>query len=189
LPIRIISGKFRGRKLKAPAGLDIRPTLDRVKESIFNVLGERIIDAEVLDLFSGTGSLGLESLSRGCSLVYFIDNNIQSINLIRYNTDKIATGQKDTGEFRIVKKDVRQYLRFCNDKKWDIIFIDPPYRISGDVMRDIFDCIAAKGAADCNTIIIYEFFFKRRIETEIERLKVVKRSFFGDKEVAYLKKD
>jgi len=152
-------------------------------------LGERIIDADVLDLFSGTGSLGLESLSRGCRLVYFIDNNIQSIDLIRYNTDKIATGQKDIGEFRIVKKDVRQYLRFCNDKKWDIIFIDPPYRISGEVMKDIFECIAVKGGADCNTIIVYEFFFKRRIENEIGGLKVVKRSFFGDKEVAYLRKD
>jgi 16S rRNA (guanine966-N2)-methyltransferase len=143
----------------------------------------------VLDLFSGTGSLGLESLSRGCGLVYFIDNNTQSIDLIKYNTGYLIPDQKDIGDFRIIKKDVLEYLRFCNDKKWDIIFIDPPYRISEVVMRGIFECMVARGIVACNTIIVYEFFFKRRIEKEIERLKAVKRSFFGDKEVAYLKKD
>ncbi|MCD4670761.1 MAG: RsmD family RNA methyltransferase, partial [Actinomycetia bacterium] len=104
--MRIISGKFKGRKLKAPSDYSIRPTLDRVKESIFSVLGSRIAGMAVLDLFSGTGSLGLESLSRGCSLVYFVDKDAQSMDLIRYNTENLASNQTDIGSFEIIQKDI-----------------------------------------------------------------------------------
>jgi len=88
-----------------------------------------VIDAAVLDLFSGTGSLGLEALSRGSSLVHFVDKDIQSINLIRYNTENLVDGVPDTGGYKIINSDVLDYLEFCKDIKWDIIFFDPPSRI------------------------------------------------------------
>ena len=157
-----------------------------MKESIFNVLGPRIIDAAVLDLFSGTGSLGLESLSRGSKLVYFVDKDIQSINLIGYNTENLVGGVPDIGEYKIINSDVLDYLEFCKDMKWDIIFFDPPYKIEEDIMRKAFDIVAEKKIIKKDALIIYEFFFKRDIEKEIRNLKMVKESFFGDKKVIYL---
>jgi 16S rRNA (guanine966-N2)-methyltransferase len=140
----------------------------------------------VLDLFSGTGSLGLEALSRGCKLVHFVDKDIQSINLIRYNTENLVDGVPDIGKYKIINSDVLDYLEFCKDIKWDIIFFDPPYKIEEDIMRKAFDILAEKKIIKKDTLIIYEFFFKRDIEEEIKNLKMVKESFFGDKKVAYL---
>lgn len=150
-------------------------------------MGPLIIDAAVLDLFSGTGSLGLEALSRGSSLVHFVDKDIQSINLIRYNTENLVDGVPDTGEYKIVNSDILDYLEFCKDIKWDIIFLDPPYRIEKDIMMKAFDIIAEKMLTKEDTLIVYEFFFKREVEEEIKNLKMVKESFFGDKKVIYLK--
>ena len=83
--MRIITGKYKGRKLYTPKDRHVRPTSDRVKEAIFSMLGEAIMDNRVLDLFAGTGSLGLESLSRGASHCVFVDNNRESIQLIKDN--------------------------------------------------------------------------------------------------------
>jgi 16S rRNA (guanine(966)-N(2))-methyltransferase RsmD len=140
----------------------------------------------VLDLFSGTGSLGLEALSRGASLVHFVDKDIQSIELIRYNTENLTSNETETGIFKIIQKDVLEYLRFCNDKKWDIIFLDPPYRIGAGDMKSIFDTIARRGIAGEDSVLVYEFFFKREVGEETGSFRLVKESFFGDKKVIYL---
>lgn len=140
----------------------------------------------VLDLFSGTGSLGLECLSRGAELVHFVDKDIQSMELIRYNTENLTSKETEIGRFDIIQKDVLEYLRFCNEGKWDIIFIDPPYRIGAGKMKSIFDIIIQRGIAGKDSILIYEFFFKRKIEEETGSLGLVKESFFGDKKVVYL---
>ena len=151
------------------------------------MLGSRITGTDVLDLFSGTGSLGLESLSRGCKLVHFVDKDIQSINLIRYNTENLADGVPGTGEFKIIRSDVLDYLEFCKDIKWDIIFVDPPYKVELELMKKVFDILAHKRVTGEDALIIYEYFFKRKVEKEIENLEIVKESFFGDKKVVYLK--
>ena len=109
------------------------------------------------------------------------------MDLIRYNTENLASNQTDIGSFEIIQKDVLEYLRFCNIKKWDIIFLDPPYKIGADMMKSIFDIIAVRGIAAEKTLLVYEFFFKRDIEEEIEKLEIVKQSFFGDKKVLYFK--
>ena len=150
------------------------------------MLGTRTIDAAVLDLFSGTGSLGLEALSRGSSLVHFVDKDIQSINLIRYNTENLAGSVPDTGEYKIINSDVLDYLKFCKGPKWDIIFLDPPYEIEEDITGKVFDMLAEKKVTDEDTLIVYEFFFKKDVKEEIKNLKMVKESFFGDKKVVYL---
>ncbi|MDZ7838351.1 MAG: RsmD family RNA methyltransferase [Actinomycetota bacterium] len=85
--MRIISGKYKGRKLKIPSNLDIRPTQDRVKESIFSVLGFQLEQKKILDLFAGSGSLGLEALSRGADRVCFVDKSIEAIKLIKHNIE------------------------------------------------------------------------------------------------------
>jgi len=160
--------------------------MDRVKESVFNVISGRAWGSSVLDLFAGTGSLGLECLSRGSDLVYFVDNNIQSIELIKHNTESLISNVVRTIGFEVIQKDVLEYLRFCNDRKWDIIFLDPPYKIDATEMKEIFEIIAEKKIVGKDSILIYEFFFKREIGWETGRFRLVKELFFGDKKVIYL---
>jgi len=154
-----------------------------VKESIFNVLGASIIDAKVLDLFSGTGSLGIESLSRGCSLAYFVDKNIKAIKLIEHNTSSLKNIEN---KYKIIRKDVLRFIRRFDELKFDIVFVDPPYKIDSNIMRDVFKVLAGKKVTKSDTIIIYEYFFKKDVSDEIKTLKVLKKTFFGDKIVSYM---
>jgi len=166
-------------------GLSIRPTLDRVKESIFNVLGSNIGDTRVLDLFAGSGSLGLEALSRGASHVYFIDNASESIELVKYNIELIPqTKNKNT----VVKSDAADFLKGFSDFVWDYVFLDPPFKIEETKMTEIFNILFYSRIIDENSVIIYEFFFKRNIEAEIGNFNIFKTSFFGEKKVVYLSK-
>jgi len=137
----------------------------------------------VLDLFAGSGSLGIEAASRGASEVCFVDSSIKSINLIKENTAIL----KNPGfEFRIVKSDVPVFLKKIKNIIFDIIFVDPPYSISEQMMKEVFDLIKKSGICDSSTVIVYEYFFKRIVENEISKLKVRKKSHFGDKIVSYL---
>lgn len=121
--MRIITGKARGARLKAPKGLLTRPTSDRVKESLFSILGGRVVGRRVLDLFAGTGGLGLEALSRGASFAVFVDRSTGSI--LRDNTEHAHLGQSA----RIVRGDVFAALSRLSDEgeQFDLVFCDPPY--------------------------------------------------------------
>lgn len=124
--MRIIGGKMRGTKLQTLEGFDTtRPTLDRVKESLFNIISMKIIDSQVLDLFSGSGALGIESISRGASKAYLCDMSPKAINVIKQNVEK--TRCKDS--VIILNKKHIQALEFLkqSNKKFDIVFLDPPY--------------------------------------------------------------
>jgi len=123
--VRIIAGNFRGTRLHAPSGIDIRPTADRLRESIFNIIGPRIQGKRVLDLFAGTGAMGIEALSRGANHAVFIDNHPQSLNLIRRNIAKVKISERAT----VIAWDIAKNLQCLRDHAAsDIIFMDPPYR-------------------------------------------------------------
>lgn len=119
--MRVISGRYRGKKLTAPEGEVFRPTLDRVKETLFNILQFRIMNAKVLDLFAGSGALGIECLSRGADEVIFADNNRESIDFAKRNLVNID------GLYRILECDYKVALNRLSGKRFDIIFVDPPY--------------------------------------------------------------
>ncbi|MGM0364945.1 MAG: 16S rRNA (guanine(966)-N(2))-methyltransferase RsmD [Actinomycetota bacterium] len=178
-----MSGKFKGRKLKIPSSLDIRPTQDRVKESIFNVIGRDICGKKVLDLFAGSGSLGLESLSRGAQLVYFTDRSLKAVKLIRYNINSFHIGSNN---YKIIREDAVRFLEKFTDIRWDIVFVDPPYRVAEGVMEKVFERLAEKRVTSSRTLIVYQYFFKKNIDLEIKKLNIVKESSFGDKKVTYL---
>ncbi|SDF76896.1 16S rRNA (guanine(966)-N(2))-methyltransferase RsmD [Sporolituus thermophilus] len=123
--MRIITGSAKGTKLKTPRGLDVRPTADRVKESMFNILGSVVLDADVLDLFAGTGNLGLEAVSRGAKSAIFVDNSPASIALIKENI--IHTKLAD--RTHVYKSDALRYIDRAAQlgQNFDLIFCDPPY--------------------------------------------------------------
>lgn len=120
--LRVISGMARGKKLSCPDGQDIRPTLDRVKESIFNMIAFDLPDACVLDLFSGSGALGIEALSRGAKSCVFLDKSAKSISATTENLKATRLDNSAT----VINSDSIDFLN-NTDKKFDIIFIDPPY--------------------------------------------------------------
>jgi len=137
----------------------------------------------VLDLFAGSGSLGIESLSRGCSIVYFIDRSFKSVKLIEYNINGLRISDK---KYKIIKSDVLKFLNSYKGPGWDIIFIDPPYKIKSDIMIKIFNAVSGKNIAKSNTLVIYECFLKKDIEEEIGGLTLLKKSVLGDKKIIYL---
>ena len=122
--MRIIAGKFRGRVLAEFKGNDVRPTSDRAKEALFNILSTKVIGARVLDLFAGSGSLGLESLSRGAKEVVFNDYSKDSIAILKKN----LTALKITAEESKVKNFDYSVCLGQAIGQFDLIFIDPPYR-------------------------------------------------------------
>lgn len=120
--LRIISGSSKGRRLRSVPGDTTRPITDRVKTSLFDILGHDITASTFLDLFAGTGSVGIEALSRGAEFVLFIDNNFQAIQTVKYNL-KIS-GLEDSAE--VVKTDAFSYLRHPEDRAFDFIYVAPP---------------------------------------------------------------
>lgn len=121
--MRIITGKYRGRKIQSPKHEGVRPTIDRVKESLFNIISQDICGATVLDLFGGTGALGLECVSRGAEKVYIVDSDKDSFNLIKANAKNM------TEDISITLMDYNIALLNFSKKgiKFDLIFLDPPY--------------------------------------------------------------
>lgn len=120
--MRVISGRYRGLNLAEFKGKDIRPTSDRVKESLFNILMQKIAGSRVLDLFCGSGSLGIECLSRGAEYVHFNDISQDSINVLGVNLKKLA----GTHNIKATKLDYNECLKGVKGQ-FDLIFIDPPY--------------------------------------------------------------
>ena len=118
--MRVIAGKYRGRVINIPKDDRIRPTMDRIKETVFNIIQGYLEGARVLDLFAGTGNLGIEALSRGASEVVFVDNHPDSISLINKNLSKME------GNIKVVKADYSLFLQSQRDP-FDVIFIDAPY--------------------------------------------------------------
>ena len=115
----MITGIARGRKLKEPEGMEIRPTADQVKEAVFNIIQGDVEGRKCLDLFSGTGQMGIEALSRGAASCVFVDADKKAVNLTRKNLDTVKLGGQ------VVQSDALRFLE--SGEKYDLIFIDPPY--------------------------------------------------------------
>jgi len=139
--MRVISGTARGRKLVAPEGPSTRPTPDRVREATFNALGsiDAVVDATVLDLFAGSGALGIEALSRGAAHVTFVDNDRAARAAVE--TNLTTTGL--AGQATVVASPVERFLRAAGDRRWDLALIDPPYDHPNDAWLDLLDNLPA----------------------------------------------
>ena len=123
--MRVISGTARGTKLNSIDNISTRPTLDRVKEPLFSIIQTHLQESNVLDLFAGSGALGIEALSRGAKHCTFCDKSYETIKMLKQNLEKAKLEDKGT----IFIKDYKKCLKELNNKKYDIIFIDPPYKL------------------------------------------------------------
>ena len=150
--VRIIAGSCRGRTILAPKGLDTRPTLDRVKESLFGIIQFQLYGKRVLDLFAGSGSLGLEALSRGASYAVFNDNSREAVKIIKANVEKLGFADKSA----VLSLDYKQAVRSAAacGKGFDIVFLDPPYRAG--VMEGALNELCIKGVLNSGAMVVAE---------------------------------
>ena len=147
--MRVITGKARGVSLKTPEGMATRPTADRVKEALFSIIQFEIAGARVLDLFGGTGQLGIEALSRGAKSAVFVDFSDTACKLIRENLRRTKLEAEGT----VVRSDYMDYLRRCRET-FDIIFLDPPY--AEVFLENSLNCITEIDILQTNGIIVTE---------------------------------
>jgi 16S rRNA (guanine966-N2)-methyltransferase len=143
--VRVISGRWGGRRLQAPPGDATRPTSDRVREALFSVLGDRVDDARVLDLFAGSGALGLEALSRGAAEVTFVDSGPAALKALRANLAALGA------EAEVRRQDARRFLASASAgaRQYDLVFLDPPYRLAarlGSELSATLPAVLAPGA-------------------------------------------
>ena len=173
--MRIISGKARGTKLYTLEGENTRPTLDRVKESIFNIIQNEIEGATVLDLFAGSGAIGLEFLSRGAEKVVLCDKSKEAINIIKKNVDKTHSQEN----VKIYNTDFEDCLEKIKNNQFDIIYLDPPY--ATEYIKKSLEKIINLNLAKEESLIIIETDDEPRILQEIENIdvKIVDKRKYG----------
>ena len=176
--MRIVSGKYRGKKLREFELSSTKPTLDRVKESIFNLIQFEISDAVVLDLFAGTGALGIEAISRGAQKTYLVDANREAINIIKDNLKGIE------GEYFVLNKDFKEFLNSTNEK-FDIVLLDPPYKTNFGI--ESIETLINNQLLNENAIIIFETSEEKEFSFNFENFEV-KRKKYGTVVVYKLEK-
>ena len=178
--MKVISGKYKGRVVKGYDLEGTRPTMDRVKESLFGTIQEYINNSIVLDLFSGSGNLGIESLSEGAKFAYLVDNNSNAVNIIKDNIKKI--GIEDV---EIIKKDYIDALAYLKDKEFNIIFLDPPYKTDyiekSIILIEKYNLLKDKGIIICESDSLEKIKYS-------STFKEIKRKKYGDKFIVILEK-
>ena len=169
--MRVVSGSARGRRLKEPGDMKVRPTTDKVKESMFNIIQFYIPDALVLDLFAGTGQLGIEALSRGAERVDFVDESNASLALVRDNLT--TTGFEKSAQ--VFRADSIAYLDTCG--KYDIILLDPPY--DTPLIDKALKKINEIDILNKNGIIICETKFDRQLPEILPPYEILREYKYG----------
>jgi 16S rRNA (guanine966-N2)-methyltransferase len=183
--MRVIAGEARGRKLLAPKSMRVRPTADRVKEALFSKLTSRLgefSEMRVLDIFAGTGNLGIEALSRGAGYAVLIDSHRESAEIIRKNLE--STGFADRA--KVVVQDAAAAVKWLarSEAPFHLVFIDPPYH-EGHT-QNILELLAASPLIDQGTTVVAEFSSKEEIPCRFGNLQETERKVYGDTTLSFL---
>ena len=170
--MRIIAGEMRSRKLKAPEGMDTRPTADRVKEALFSILGSRIYGARVLDLYGGSGALALEAISRGAESAVMVDSDRKAHMVQKRNIETLRYTEKT----RVLLYDWKRAVRILQEEGqiFDLVFLDPPYCMTD--LRDVFASLIP--ITDADTLIVLEHESGKSI-TAADQYEVVRQKEWG----------
>jgi 16S rRNA (guanine966-N2)-methyltransferase len=179
--MRIISGGHKGHRISAGRKAKMRPTSEKARESIFNVLREEVAGKRILDLFAGAGSLGMEALSRGAEWVTFVDASSRSINVLKGNLEKLNLKDKSN----VIRLDGLKALSRLQ-QSFEMIFADPPY-LKGFIQR-IVDRIASSEVLEEDGILILEHHKKETFSFPPQTLSLVKQKRYGDTVISFLLK-
>ena len=179
--MRVIGGIHRGRRLRTVGGLAVRPTSDRLRETLFNILATKIDGSRVLDLCAGSGAVGIEALSRGATAVTFIDLSRAACKVIEANLDTIGS----LGSARIVNRDASSALRRLEKEtaRFDIVFFDPPY--SSEVYGQVLKQLGLGGILDGDATVIVEHRAKTPPEPAYGKLRIFREVKQGDSALAF----
>ena len=182
--MRVIAGDFKGRQIKAARGDNTRPTTDKIKENVFNIMGQFFDGGRVLDLFAGSGNLGIEALSRGMDHAVFIDVNANAIRVIKENIVNL----KLQGQTEVYLQDAFKALTILSKKsaKFDLIFLDPPYgKIS---ITELLALIMKNDLLNDDGLIMCEYGKGTRVMYEMSGLKRIMCKVYGTVEILILEK-
>ena len=178
----MISGTLKGRRLVAPAGLSTRPTADRIKESVFNILGHRVQSRNVLDLFAGTGALGIEALSRGATSAVFIDQARAALTAIRTNIRNLGLDNRA----RVIQWNISTGLKCLKSSPvpYDLVFMDPPYETHAacSALVSLIDC----GALAPGARIVIEHSIREPLVSPAAELTIADQRRFGKTLVSFI---
>ena len=181
--MRVISGFLKGRKIDGYMVETTRPTMDRVKESMFASIQNDLGDSYVLDLFCGTGSLGIEAISMGCNKCYFVDNNRNILKYLNKNIDNLNIRDKST----IIDKDYRDALLYFynNNIKFNVIIVDAPYKM--EVMEEVINLVNKYNLLLDNGLLVLEYSFDK-LDDNYDSLKLIRYKKYSDKFVSIYRK-
>ena len=181
--MRVIAGKARSLRLKTPAGTEVRPTTDRIKETLFNMIQMEVPGSLFIDLFAGSGGIGIEALSRGARRAYFVDNAAEAAACIRDNLAFTGLSESAT----LLRQDAALALRQINEKEADIIFMDPPYQDGCE--ERIFRVLPEMPYVTENTMIILEAEVNRQMDfLEDLGFEVVREKKYRTNKHVFIKK-
>ncbi len=184
---RVVTGRFRGAVLQAPEGDKTRPTTDKVKEALFSIIQAYVPDSEFLDLFAGSGQIGIEALSRGAKRVALVERSGQAASVIAKNLSKIR--MDDSDEIRLHKKSVAQALELMGQggERFDIIFMDPPYKDVPLRLEEATKIISDFGMLKEEGMLIVEHDKDCEIPEELNGLKRVRSCSYGITVITFFK--
>lgn len=180
--MRVIAGLAKGHKLKSLKGLKTRPTLERIREAVFNVLGSKVLDVIVLDLFSGTGAIGIEALSRGAGFCYFNDSDRNAKEIIQQNLLHCRLQEKA----RLYSMDALQLIDFLNKQQniiLGLVYIDPPYNIG--IYESILAKLEKSSLLNETSIVIAESNNKTMLPDRTGNLELIRKNTYGDTIIWY----
>jgi len=182
--MRIIGGQYRSRLISIPKGVEIRPTQDKVREAVFNVLMD-VSDANVLDLFAGSGAFGIEAISRGAAHVTFVDEDAKCTKMIETNLGSINIQEY---QYDIIRRNVFTAMPAFekSGQSFDLIFLDPPYY--KDLARKCLICLDYYDILSPNVRIVVERFKKDSLEAGLETLELDKEKIYGDTVITIFRK-
>ena len=190
--MRVIAGKYRGRNLKSPPSLQVRPTSDRLRETLFNVIAPRIQGARFLDLCAGSGAVGIEALSRGAAHTTFVDRSRKMVALIEANLDLCQIEKEETQVVQAEAADfIRQALRRAEEQAgrgkselWDIVFFDPPYATDYLEVLDSFGTHASSLLTESGLLVV-EHHHKKELPDELGNLRRTRVLKQGDSALSF----
>jgi 16S rRNA (guanine(966)-N(2))-methyltransferase RsmD len=175
--MRITGGTGKGRKLKVPAGSRVRPTSDKVKQALFNILGEKVQGSIFLDLYAGTGGIGIEALSRGAGRAYFVDDSRESLQAIKQNIEQAGFGERAT----VIPAKAALFLK-KGGEQFDIVFLDPPYSLE---QEELLALVSGSGILKQESIVVAEHFKKQKSPEQAGRLLLYREALYGDTALAF----